>query len=351
VTTATAPPPPLSPVAVQDDTELASWARRVVAALLDGAILSAIAFVADGWYETPPLGWLVGVGEADPAPGSWWNLVGFVALLVLQAYTGATPGKRVMSIVVVGERDGRPVGLLRTIARQVCHLLDAILFIGYLRPLWNARRQTFADSICRTEVRRSGPGRTRAGRAATVAAFVACSVGAAFMVGPVGVSVPPAASSCQVRYDEPDTSGPDGMPRIRLDAVRLQVPQAARAETRLGITRAVAETDVPDVYPVSWEHSSVPGGQLPPEGSTLELTLVAAGATPGAPTVRATVENGGFVLPGGATVEFAGSSDPWTLDLPRSEVDALGPGWTWEGGLRVPGRDVMSCGAPGPAGS
>ena len=33
---------------------------------------------------------------------------------------------------------------------MLAHLLDAILLVGYLRPLWNPRRQTFADSIVGT---------------------------------------------------------------------------------------------------------------------------------------------------------------------------------------------------------
>lgn len=379
MTTATAPPLPLAPVLEEIDGEFASWGRRVVAALLDSAILGALAFVTTGAYPGP-LSWvpIISVGSAAESRTSLWQLLALGTLVVLQAYTGATPGKRVMSIAVVGEEDGRPIGLLRTLGREVCHLLDSLLLIGYLRPLWHPRRRTFADSICRTDVVRTrtpephrwvqsaralrkrtaddalpaaDTGPSPASRAVTAAAYAACAVGLAFM-GAVSTSgTTTAAESCQVRYDGRDTADPDGMPRIRLDRVTLQLPDTTRTETRLWISRTQPSTDVPSVYPVSWEPTSVPAGQLPPEGSTLELTLVPAGSLPGPPVVRATVENGTFVVPAGGTVVFEAGTDPWTFDLPRAEVDDLGPGWRWHASLRVPGRDLMSCWGTAPAGS
>ena len=71
-------------------------------------------------------------------------------MLALQGWTGATPGKRVAGVAVVRVSDGLPVGFLASALRVVAHLLDAIFLIGYLRPLWNARKQTFADSIVGT---------------------------------------------------------------------------------------------------------------------------------------------------------------------------------------------------------
>ena len=35
---------------------------------------------------------------------------------------------------------------------DVAHVVDGFLDIGYLRPLWHARQQTFADTLCRTVV-------------------------------------------------------------------------------------------------------------------------------------------------------------------------------------------------------
>ncbi len=74
-------------------------------------------------------------------------MVVFVVLLGMQAYTGSTPGKLVMSIAVLDSTTGRPLGLWRMTVRWFAHLLDAILLIGYLRPLWDPKRRTFADSL------------------------------------------------------------------------------------------------------------------------------------------------------------------------------------------------------------
>src|SRR4051812_45282491 len=73
-------------------------------------------------------------------------------MLLLQGWTGATPGKRVVGVAVLRASDGRPAGFLVSVVRWVAHLVDAILLIGYLRPLWNVKRQTFADSIVGTIV-------------------------------------------------------------------------------------------------------------------------------------------------------------------------------------------------------
>ncbi|PRC50007.1 hypothetical protein C6A85_71775, partial [Mycobacterium sp. ITM-2017-0098] len=54
--------------------------------------------------------------------------------------------------------DGAPVGVVRLAARDLAHLLDtAALFVGWLWPLWDRRRRTFADLLARTEVRRVEP--------------------------------------------------------------------------------------------------------------------------------------------------------------------------------------------------
>ncbi|PRC50008.1 hypothetical protein C6A85_71770, partial [Mycobacterium sp. ITM-2017-0098] len=44
--------------------------------------------------------------------------------------------------------DGAPVGVVRLAARDLAHLLDtAALFVGWLWPLWDRRRRTFATSL------------------------------------------------------------------------------------------------------------------------------------------------------------------------------------------------------------
>jgi Mce-associated membrane protein len=121
-------------------------------------------------------------------------LVGvWLTMLVLQGLTGQTPGRRVMGVAVVRATsdglplDGRP-GVLRCVARWCAHLLDAVLLLGYLRPLWHRERRTFADSIAGTVVVRRprwpepGADRDVAWRrtaAVTVGAFVLVAAGVA----------------------------------------------------------------------------------------------------------------------------------------------------------------------------
>ena len=49
---------------------------------------------------------------------------------------------------VVSENTGDPLGFGMSVLRQIVHLIDAgIFYIGYLFPLWTAKRQTLADKI------------------------------------------------------------------------------------------------------------------------------------------------------------------------------------------------------------
>ncbi|WP_345751821.1 RDD family protein [Microbacterium rhizophilus] len=166
--------------------EYAGWGVRFVAMLLDLAIVSFATWLIAGDVPilSPAPGWAPttnGLTWPDAGTLQWWALaILYSGMVCLQAYTGATPGKAALGIRVVGETGGRPVGILRTVVRWFAHFLDAILFVGYLRPLWHARRQTFADSLLCTVVvhatpRRFGPWRIAAlvaGLAAGALSFV-----------------------------------------------------------------------------------------------------------------------------------------------------------------------------------
>ena len=53
----------------------------------------------------------------------------------------------------MGEADAAPIGPGRSFLRQVAHILDALpCYLGYLWPLWDSKRQTFADKIMTTVV-------------------------------------------------------------------------------------------------------------------------------------------------------------------------------------------------------
>ncbi|MFD2794145.1 RDD family protein [Promicromonospora vindobonensis] len=173
----------------------ATWGERVIAAVLDNAILAGVTWLALG----------TGIAQPTLTPGLWrdtnaeqgsltgWMILvpigALVILLVLQATTGWTPGKLVVGIRVVRDDPaGRPgpAGLWTTAARWVLHLLDAILLIGYLRPLWHQQRQTFADGIAHTIVVRALPQLSRRPRiAAYSAALVVCVLGIGYGCVPI----------------------------------------------------------------------------------------------------------------------------------------------------------------------
>ncbi len=73
----------------------------------------------------------------------------------LQGTTGRSLGRRVANTKLVTIETGRPVGFGSAVARQICHALE--FGIGYLWPLWDGKRQTFADKIARTVVIRIDP--------------------------------------------------------------------------------------------------------------------------------------------------------------------------------------------------
>ena len=66
---------------------------------------------------------------------------------------GQSLGKRALNIKLVSEETGQPIGTLMAFVRDICHILDSLAcYIGWLFPLWDAKRQTFADKIMRTVV-------------------------------------------------------------------------------------------------------------------------------------------------------------------------------------------------------
>jgi uncharacterized RDD family membrane protein YckC len=67
--------------------------------------------------------------------------------------TGQSLGKRTLNLRLISDRTGEPIGAGMAFAREICHILDSLAcYIGWLFPLWDAKRQTFADKIVGTVV-------------------------------------------------------------------------------------------------------------------------------------------------------------------------------------------------------
>ena len=157
----------------------ASWLARTGAfsidMLLGDAVIVTMALLT---LSAPQRGWL------------WWTFTGVAVLVVvlvavnrllLPTITGWSLGRALFGIAV-RKRDGSPVGLARMVGRDLAHLLDtAALFIGWLWPLWDRRRRTFADLLLRTEVLKVDPPQRDMRRPVAVtliAATLLCAAGA-----------------------------------------------------------------------------------------------------------------------------------------------------------------------------
>jgi uncharacterized RDD family membrane protein YckC len=121
----------------------ASWWQRVQAALIDNVGPAIVAeFVL--FFINRPLGYLLLLAALV------WGLY--------QAYvggqTGQSLGKKTIGIRLLNEQTGQPIGGGLGIGRYFVHIVDQLpcIPLGYLWPLWDSKRQTFADKILTTVV-------------------------------------------------------------------------------------------------------------------------------------------------------------------------------------------------------
>ena len=158
------PPPPERIMSVRAHSDHASWSRRVRARLIDQipTYLGLIIFC---------IGYLILIIQLALTSGSTLHVDGAAITLIIGlgvmlislgwvAYnrwltagrTGQSLGKRVTKTRLVGEETYAPIGARNAFIRDLVHILDALTVVGYLWPLWDDQRQTFADQIMNTVV-------------------------------------------------------------------------------------------------------------------------------------------------------------------------------------------------------
>ena len=127
---------------------LASWGQRVGAMLIDYATI--LPFVILGNI----------LGRSDGSLSALFYVF-YLLQIALWGYnrwfqagpTGQSWGKKALGIRLVSEETGQPIGAANSFLRDLAHLLDAIpCLVGYLWPLWDQKKQTFADKIVKTIV-------------------------------------------------------------------------------------------------------------------------------------------------------------------------------------------------------
>jgi uncharacterized RDD family membrane protein YckC len=139
----------------------AHWGLRVAAMLLD--LLTLIPYwvgaMISGALSTPGYDQL-GQPTSTTTPGgsAAFALGAFVSFGlwvwnrgVRQARTGQSWGKQVVGLHLRHEVTGANVGVARALLRDLAHWFDGwFLGVGYWFPLWDAKRQTFADKLAKT---------------------------------------------------------------------------------------------------------------------------------------------------------------------------------------------------------
>lgn len=152
------PPPEGAPVAgaVAYTGELAAWPKRAIGWLIDFVVLQIPGYIL----------YAIGAPRVDAETGltngpSAIYYLGAVYILGISIYnrwikggsTGVTFGRGVAGIKLVGEATGQPIGAGKAFLRDLAHIVDSIIcYVGWLFPLWDAKKQTLADKIMSTVV-------------------------------------------------------------------------------------------------------------------------------------------------------------------------------------------------------
>ncbi|MBU9766419.1 RDD family protein [Mycobacterium sp. TNTM28] len=140
------------------------WIDRVLASVIDQIPIVVIFFVGYGILMATMVSAASSRDAGEEMSGPVAALVllmsfaMFVAAIAYPAWnygyrqgtTGQSIGKKVMKFKVVSEKTGQPIGFGLSLLRQIAHILDGFLYIGYLMPLWDAKRQTIADKLMTT---------------------------------------------------------------------------------------------------------------------------------------------------------------------------------------------------------
>jgi uncharacterized RDD family membrane protein YckC len=151
--------------------ELAGWSRRVLGYLFDMFLYTVAAAPAlvgylmvvrdlteytDQWGTTAQ-----GPGFEFSSTSIGLILVGGALAFAFYVYnfcirqgrTGYSLGKTVVGIKLVGDATKQPIGAGMSFVRQLAHVVDSLVCnLGYLWPIWDARKQTFADKLMNTIV-------------------------------------------------------------------------------------------------------------------------------------------------------------------------------------------------------
>jgi hypothetical protein len=140
---------------------LASWPLRAGGYLLDWVLylpFYILAFIFAPKTVTTNLNGDITTSTS----GGNFALAALMYLIVLAIFIynrcylggkGQSFGKKQVGLLLLAESTGQPIGTGKAFLRDLCHIVDSLAcYIGWLFPLWDTKRQTFADKIMTTVV-------------------------------------------------------------------------------------------------------------------------------------------------------------------------------------------------------
>jgi len=163
------PPPPPPPGgfpqpgygAAPSGPPLASWIQRVGAYLLDYVLILPFAILQFAFSPKTVITDVNGAISTSQSGGTVLLAV-LMSLLILAVVVynrwflggqGQSFGKKQLSLILVAESTGQPIGMGKAFVRDLAHIIDSLIcYIGWLFPLWDQKRQTLADKIVSTVV-------------------------------------------------------------------------------------------------------------------------------------------------------------------------------------------------------
>lgn len=154
-------------------SEYAHWGLRAGALVIDAIIIGiipVILIIAGGAMAagstnctTDPVTGAVSCDTSGSGAGGLLVIlayligaVGGLLLCFLEGKSGQTLGRKALKITLVRESDGMPLGFGMAFVRRLAHFLDSIAcYLGWLWPIWDDKKQTFADKVTSSVVMRT----------------------------------------------------------------------------------------------------------------------------------------------------------------------------------------------------
>jgi uncharacterized RDD family membrane protein YckC len=142
-------PPYAGPGQYVGSVNYASWGKRVGATFVRGIggfvvllpFLIVGSLIGDIGIILLLIGYVLSIGVS-------------IRAIIQRAHLGYDFGDAALGQVLINESSGAPLGSGWSVfGRGLLHIVDAIpCYLGYLWPLWDSKRQTFADKIMTTVV-------------------------------------------------------------------------------------------------------------------------------------------------------------------------------------------------------